>query len=162
MTDFERLLGALADGGVEFIVIGGVAAAAHGSIRATRDIEVVYARSPENLARIEAALAPLFPYLHGAPPGLPFRLDQPTLAAGLNFTLTTSLGELDLFGEVAGGGSFDDLRRHARPLELSGVSCLCLDLDTLIRIKRAAGRPKDLEAVAELEVLREERERFRG
>lgn len=90
MTDFDALLATLADGGVEFILIGGLAAAAHGSIRATRDVDVLYARSAENLARIEAALAPLSPYLRGAPPGLPFRLDAATLRAGLNFTLSTA------------------------------------------------------------------------
>lgn len=159
MTDFDALLAKLADGGVEYILIGGLAAAAHGAVRPTRDIDALYGRSPENLARIETVLAPLSPYLRGAPPGLPFRLDAPTLRAGLNFTLSTTLGDLDLLGEIAGGGSYEDLLPHAHPLELFGTRCLCLDLETLIRVKRAAGRPKDLEAIAELEALREERGR---
>lgn len=159
MTDFERLLQVLVGGGVEFIVVGGIAASAHGSIRTTRDVDVVYGRSPENLARIERTLAPFSPYLRGAPPQLPFRLDASTLHAGLNFTLTTSLGDLDLLGEVTGGGPYEALRAHARELELFGVRCLCVDLDTLIRLKRAAGRPRDLEIIAELEALREERDR---
>ncbi len=75
------------------------------------------------------------------------------MRAGLNFTLSTSLGELDLLGEIAGGGGFDALRTHARELELLGHRILCLDLETLIHVKRAAGRPKDLEAIAELELL---------
>lgn len=157
MTDFDSLLAVLSEGGVEFVLVGGLAAAAHGAIRPTRDVDVVYARSPDNLARLEAALAPLSPYLRGAPPGLPFRLDAPTLASGLNFTLSTSLGELDLMGEVAGGGTYENLLQHSRTLELFGHACPCVDLDTLIRLKRAAGRPKDLEAIAELEALREER-----
>lgn len=156
MTDFERLLQTLARGHVEFIVIGGVAASAHGAIRATRDIDVVYARSHANLSRIEHALAPLAPRLRDAAPGLPFRLDVATLHAGLNFTLTTDLGEIDLFGEVAGGGRYEDLVGEARALDLFGVSCQCLGLDALIRVKRAAGRPKDFEAIAELEALRDE------
>ena len=162
MTEFDALLATLSDGGVEFILIGGLAATAHGAIRTTRDIDVVYARSPENLARIEAVLAPLAPYLRGAPPGLPFRLDAATLRAGLNFTLSTSLGDLDLLGEVAGGGTYEDLLAHTSPLELFGIRCLCVDLETLIQIKRAAGRPKDLEAIAELEILREQRDHERG
>jgi predicted nucleotidyltransferase len=158
VTDFERLLRVLADGGVEFIVIGGVAANAHGAIRTTRDLDVTYNRSPENLARLERALSPVTPYLRGAPPGLPFRLDVATLQSGLNFTLSTALGELDLLGEVAGGGTYADLVDHSRTLDLFGIRCRCLDLDTLIRVKRAAGRPKDFEAIAELEALREERD----
>ena len=101
MTDFERVLQALAAGSVEYILIGGLAANAHGAIRTTRDVDIVYARSRANLERLETTLAPLRPYLRGAPPGLPFRLDVPTLQSGLNFTLTTDLGELDLLGDVA-------------------------------------------------------------
>jgi predicted nucleotidyltransferase len=158
LTDFERLLAVLSESGVEFILVGGLAANAHGAIRTTRDIDVVYARSRENLTRIERALGPWSPRLRGAPPGLPFRLDAPTLAAGLNFTLSTDLGDLDLLGEVTGGGSYEVLSAHARPVELLGSRLLCLDLETLIAVKRAAGRPKDLEAVAELEALKEERD----
>ena len=158
MTDFERLLAVLSEAGVEFILVGGLAANAHGAIRVTRDIDVVYSRSRENLTRLERALAPWAPRLRGAPPGLPFHLDAPTLAAGLNFTLSTDLGDLDLLGEIAGGGSYEKLTAHARPIELLGSRLLCLDLETLIAVKRAAGRPRDLETVAELEALKEERD----
>jgi predicted nucleotidyltransferase len=160
VTDFARLLQTLAAGGVEYILIGGVAANAHGAIRTTRDIDIVYARSPANLERLEKTLAPLTPSLRGAPPGLPFRLDVATLRSGLNFTLTTALGELDLLGEVQGGGRYEDLLPDSDTLDLFGLSCRCLGLDALIRVKRAAGRPKDFEAVAELEALAEERLRL--
>lgn len=159
MTDFERLLRLLAAGQVEFIIVGGLAANAHGAIRTTSDLDIVYARSAGNLEKLERALAPISPYLRGAPPNLPFRLDVPTLEAGLNFTLSTGAGDLDLLGALAGGGDYQDLLPHSRPLRLFGVQCMCLDLDTLIRVKRAAGRPKDFEAIAELEAVREERDR---
>ena len=153
MTDFEGLLRALSDARVAFIIVGGAAAVAHGSARLTQDLDVVYAREPDNLGRLVKAVAPLSPYLRGAPPGLPFRFDEDTLRRGLNFTLTTELGDLDLLGEVTGGGGFDALRSHSVTLELFGLPCLCLDLPWLIRVKRAAGRPKDLESLAELELL---------
>lgn len=158
-TDFGGLLRALATGGVEFIVIGGVAGIAHGSARFTRDLDVVYGRSPDNLRRLTAALLPLEPYLRGAPPGLPFRFDLDTVRRGLNFTLRTTRGELDVLGEIAGGGGYEALVAHSRELEMFGVRCRCLELDKLIQVKRAAGRPKDLEAIAELEALWEERRR---
>jgi len=63
---------------------------------------VVYGRSPENLGRVVRALGPHAPYLRGAPPGLPFRFDEVTLARGLNFTLTTRLGDIDLRGRSSG------------------------------------------------------------
>jgi hypothetical protein len=157
MTDFAGLIRALAQGQVDFIVVGGLAAAAHGSARATYDVDVVYSRSPDNIARLAAALAPLRPYLRGAPPGLPFRWDSETIAHGLNFTLTTTLGDIDVLGEIVGGGGYEELLPHSIAIPLFGAEHLCLDLDTLIRVKRAAGRPKDLEAIAELEALQEER-----
>jgi hypothetical protein len=160
-TDFEGLLQALAGANVEFIVIGGVAGKAHGSPRLTVDLDVVYSRSPENIRRLTSALGSLEPYLRGAPPGLPFRFDVETVTRGLNFTLLTSLGSLDLLGEVAGGGRYEALLPHSREIEMFGLRCRCLDLDKLIEVKRAAGRPKDLEAIAELEAIREER-RKRG
>jgi hypothetical protein len=79
-----------------------------------------------------------------------------TLRAGLNFTLTTSAGDIDLFGEIVGGGGYEDLRLHTVAMEIFGHPVQVLDLPWLIRVKRAAGRPKDLEIIAELEALQEE------
>lgn len=156
-NDFRKLLAALQDGGVEFIVIGGMAATAHGSAHHTLDVDIVYRRTPENIARLVRTLDPLGPYLRGAPPGLPFTLDEATVRRGLNFTLTTRLGLLDTLGEVTGGGGYDDLLPHTVEIELFGLTLSCLDLPTLIRVKRAAGRPKDFERVAELESILGER-----
>jgi predicted nucleotidyltransferase len=116
MTDYARLLRALASAGVEFIVVGGAAATAHGAARLTLDLDVVYRRTPDNLERVVACLSGLDPYLRGAPPGLP----------------------------------------DSDAIVVFGVECRCLGLDRLIQVKRAAGRPKDLEAIAELESLRDE------
>ena len=104
-------------------------------------------------------MAPYAPYLRGAPPGLPFTWDDATIRRGLNFTLTTALGDLDLLGEVTGGGRYENLVQRAEPIELEGRRCWVVTLATLITLKRAAGRPKDLEAIAELEALLEERRR---
>lgn len=159
MIDIETAFRVLARGRVEFIVVGGVAARAHGSARLTNDLDVVYRRTPENIERLAAALAPHSPYLRGAPAGLPFRWDADTIRRGLNFTLTTIFGDLDLLGEVAGGGGYEALVARSTPIAAFGLEVRCLDLDCLIEVKRAAGRPKDLEAIAELEALLEERRR---
>ncbi|MGH7484869.1 MAG: nucleotidyl transferase AbiEii/AbiGii toxin family protein [bacterium] len=157
MTDFKALLEALAAAGVEFILVGGLAGIAHGSARLTQDIDIVYARRDENLEKLAEALTKHHPYLRGAPPGLPFKWDATTLRHGLNFTLETTLGDIDLLGEITGGGLYEDLLPHTLELRLFNCLTLCLDLDKLIETKRAAGRPKDLEAIAELEALRETR-----
>lgn len=159
MTDYAGLIRALADAGVEYILVGGVAAIVHGAARLTRDIDVVYSRSPENIERLVRALAPHSPYLRGAPRGLPFRWETATIARGLNFALTTSLGDIDLLGEITGGGSFDQLVSQSHPVAIFDRDVRCLDLESLIRTKRAAGRPRDLDALAELEAIAEERAR---
>ncbi len=162
MTDFALLIRVLVQHHVEFIIVGGVAATAHGSSRLTQDLDIVYGRTPANIHRLTTALFPYHPYLRGAPPGLPFQFDSETVQRGLNFTLMTDVGALDLLGEITGGGSYEDLLSHTITLHLFGVTCSCLDLKSLIAVKRAAGRPRDLEVIAELEALTQEQHRKEG
>ena len=157
MTDYENLLTLLARAPVDFIVVGGVAASAHGSARVTEDLDVVYSRTHQNIKRLVEALSSTNPYLRGAPPGLPFKFDERTVTNGLNFTLTTDLGSLDLLGEITGGGGYEQLLPDSFRVPVFGIECLLLGLERLIHVKRAAGRPKDFEAVAELERILEER-----
>jgi len=159
MMDLGGLLGALVDAGVEMIVVGGAAATAHGAARLTQDIDVVYERSPENLQRLVSALGSHRPYPRGAPPGLPFAFDAQTLRNGANFTLQTDLGAIDLLAEITGGGNYHDLLPSTLVLNAFGRTVRCLTLSKLIDVKRAAGRPKDFEAIAELEILLEESQR---
>ena len=161
-TYFGRVLRTLAQGEVDFIVIGGLAATVHGSATATFDVDVVYSRTPENIRRLVEALAPYEPYLRGAPPGLPFRWDERTVRMGLNFALVTTLGDVDLLGEAAGGGDYNALLSVSTMEEMFGTRCRCVDLQTLIKMKRSAGRPKDLLAAGELEALLEERRKREG
>jgi len=153
MTDFPSIIPLLVNAKIEFVIIGGAAAIAHGSARLTEDLDIVYRRTGENIERLVQALAPYQPYLRGAPPGLPFKLDRATMQRGLNFTLTTSLGDIDLLGEIAGGGNYENLAPESIVLEIFGTECRCLNLEQLIHSKRAAGRPKDIESIAELESL---------
>lgn len=156
MTDFRALLEALTKADVEFLVVGGAAATAHGSARLTLDLDIVYRRTPDNLKRVVEALQSLSPYLRGAPPGLPFLWDERSVARGLNFTLTTRVGAVDLLGEITGGGNYDALLPHTVVMEPFGVNCRCLKLSKLIEVKIAAGRPKDFEVISELEAIQEE------
>ena len=157
----RKYVEALSACNVKFILIGGIAATIHGSARATYDVDIVYARDSDNIRNLVEAIRPYNPYLRGAPPGLPFRWDAETIRRGLNFTLTTDLGDLDVLGEIVGGGGYEDLLPHAlEEAETFGIPCLFLKLEKLVQVKRAAGRPKDLEALAELESIIEERERI--
>jgi len=155
MINLQKALDALRDSGVEFVLIGGAAMVAHGSAQATQDLDICYERSRENIGRLVSALAAAHPRLRGAPGDLPFRFDVETIERGLNFTLSTDLGDLDLFGEVAGLGPHSAVRAASETMQLFGGSCRILSLEGLIKAKKAAGRPRDLAAVAELEALRE-------
>lgn len=159
MTNYRELIRSLAAGRVEFLIVGGAAAIAHGASRLTEDLDLVYRRNQQNVEAIIKSLAPFAPYLRGAPQGLPFKWEAETIWSGLNFTLTTSLGPLDLFGEITLGGTYDDLLPYTVTLDVFDCRCLCLGLERLIEVKRAAGRPRDLEAIAELQALLEERSR---
>src|SRR5262249_662854 len=106
LLDAGALLQLLQDHTVDFVVIGGLPMIAHGSAYVTKDLDLCYNRPPRNIAAVPAAFATINPYLRGAPPGLPFRFDAPTIQAGLNFTLATDRGDIDLLGEVSGIGSY--------------------------------------------------------
>jgi hypothetical protein len=126
----------------------------HGSARVTRDLDICYSRELSNLRTLSAALKPFAPTLRGAPDTLPFVLHAATLASGLNFTLTSSAGDLDLLGEVTGLGGFAVVNRLAEPMTIYGREMRVLSLDGLERTKRAAGRLRDLADLAEIIELR--------
>jgi hypothetical protein len=156
-TRFRDLLEALDHERVDFVVIGGIALIARGSARLTDDLDVCYARDPANLERLARALAPLHPRLRGADDDLPFLWDAQTLRSGLNFTLRTDAGDIDVLGEVTGLGGFREATAAATVMDLFGFQVRVLDLDGLERSKRAAGRAKDLIDLAEIAEIRRRR-----
>ncbi len=157
-TDLRRLVEGLVHADVRFVVIGGIALVLHGSSRTTGDIDICYARDDSNLRAIENALRDLRPTLRGAPPELPFRLDAATLRAGLNFTLSTDAGDIDLLGEVAGIGTHADAAADAVTFQVFDLPLRVLSLAALERAKRAAGRRRDLLDLAEIHEIRKRRE----
>ena len=154
--DPNPILEALAAGGVDFVVVGGLAGGAHGSAFATFDADVAYARDAENLERLATVLTSLGARLRGAPADVPFLLDAQTLAQGANFTFETSLGPLDILGDAAGGPSYERLRKDAMSIEVGAQTVRVASLDHLIAMKEAAGRPKDKSMAAEYRLLADE------
>jgi len=152
---FTRAVQALCDAEVEFVVIGGLSANLHGSARVTFDIDLCYSRGTSNLKRLAAALAPFHPRPQGFPAELPFVWDETTLRNTTVLTLQTDLGEIDLLAEVAGLGSWEDVKAGSILVGAFDRTFSILDLRSLIRAKRASGREKDLAALPELESLLE-------
>lgn len=153
-TDFRRIIGALNDSGLRFVIIGGIAMRLQGSAHITDDIDFAFARDPASLETLVKVLAPYHPRLRGVPAGLPFFWDVRTLQTSINLTLETDAGSVDLLGEPAGIVSFDDLWQRAALIDWQGVPVRVASVDDLIAMKRAANRPKDQNHLLELEALR--------
>ena len=153
MINLEKVIPRLAESKVAFVIVGGVAATVHGSAQVTFDLDICYARDAGNLQRLVNVLAPLHPRLRGAPGDLPFLWDTETLRRGLDFTLLTDWGDLDLLGEIAGVGGYQQALAASVPVALFGVTCAVLSLPALIVARRTAGRPRDLYSLPELEAL---------
>jgi len=153
MKELPEILKTLYDAQIDFVVIGGAAMHLQGSAYVTKDVDSCYSRTPQNIKRLTAALKPYHPALRGAAEGLAFVFDARTVTQGMNFTLSTDLGDLNFLAEVAGLGSFEDVKAAADTQIIAGMEILVLSLVGLIKSKKAAGRPKDLYVVPELEGL---------
>lgn len=161
MTPFDPLeiLQTLHAHGVKFVVIGGIAGRLWGSPSVTNDLDICYARDPDNLTALAAALGDLKATLRGVDRDLPFKADAKTLKMGDAFTFTTRAGSFDIMGNPAGSRGYDGLARTATMMDIGGMKVAVASIEDLMLMKRAAGRPKDLIEVEVLAALREEIER---
>lgn len=154
-----ELLSELLRHGVEFVVIGGFSLAAHGVVRATKDVDIVPEPSEENLASLMEAIEAL----DAEPPALgdfrPNELVEPsveTLADGGNWPLRTNLGRLDVMQYVHGMKSYAELRTNAIVPQVPGMDRppAFAGYEDLIAMKQATGREQDLRDITELELAR--------
>lgn len=149
----------LQDHKVDFVVIGGIAAAIHGSPSVTQDLDVCYSLGPENLEKLAAALKAGEAKLRGAPDDLPFQLDAATLLAGDHFTFSTKFGDFAILGNPVGSGGYDGLKSTAQLVDLEDIEVPVASLDSLMQMKRASGRAKELYELEILGALRDEIEK---
>lgn len=152
----------LVEAEVRFVVIGGVAATAHGSPRITEDLDICYDPAVDNRRRLADTLASWDAYLRGVEPGLPFVMDERTLRITPVMTLITSRGQIDVMDAVLGVGDFGAVRRESEEVVAAGVRFRVLSLRALIRAKHATGRRKDRDQLPALEALLELREKGEG
>ena len=155
MIEFELALKSLTAERVDFVIVGGLAISMHSTGYITTVLDFCYLRTRENLKKIVAALAPFNPRFRHFPEDLPFVWDERTLQNGTNFTLVTTIGDIDLLGEVAGVGDFEAVKKESVVTILYDCEVRVLTLEGLIKAKRATGRTKDLLVLPELEALQE-------
>ena len=163
--DPVRMLAALHDAGVQFVLIGGMAAVLHGDVGVTVDLDVVPARTPDNLEKLAAALRVLDACIRVAdvPAGLAFDCSAGffrNLSEDATLNLTTRAGDLDLAFRPSGTRGYPDLKRDAVEIEAAeGVRILVASLADVIRSKEAANREKDRTALPRLRRLRDRKHR---
>jgi hypothetical protein len=142
MQDLSELTRRLIEAQVEFVLVGGFAAVAHGVTLVTRDVDICCRFSEANLMRIQTALANLYP-VHRLRPDLPLALTPEQCANLKNLYLKTDLGIVDCLGEIRGVGDFETVLQHSIELELPCGNCRILGLEALIRAKDAMNRDHD-------------------
>ncbi len=156
---YQSILNGLVRHDIAFVIVGGVAAVLHGSARVTNDLDICYDPAEENVGRLVALLATWDPYPRGWEGGLPFVMDARTFRTTPTLTLGTTEGDLDLMTEVSGVGNYHAVVKASVSMGAGAFDLRVLDLDALIRSKRAAGRERDLAQLPELEALRALRKR---
>lgn len=146
--DIRGILEELERAGVEFLVIGGVAVGFHGFVRATKDIDIVPAPDPQNIAKLAAVLRTLDAQLEGADDfddgELPNPLDPEALALGGNWVLRTRLGRFDIMQWIDEDELWGKLSPTAVEAEIGGLTVRMVGYEELITLKENAGRPEDL------------------
>ncbi len=158
MQNLSELLRRLIESEVEFVLVGGFAAVAHGATLVTRDVDICCRFNEANLMRIQRALAGLHP-VHRSRQDLPLALTREQCANLRNLYLRTDLGALDCLGEVLGIGDFEAALKNSVEVELPYGNCRILDIDALIRAKEAMGRDHDKITVKYLREIKKRQDR---
>jgi len=147
------MLTRLVERGVDFVVIGGVAALLHGSAQLTTDLDITYATDETNLEVLGEVLISLGARLRGVDDDVPFVPDGRTLRHTQILCLQTDAGILDVLAGPDGAPPYATLRTRAERHRIGELPVLVASIDDLIAMKRAAGRPKDLAAIEDLEAI---------
>jgi predicted nucleotidyltransferase len=153
------ILGVLVSHGVDFVVVGGLAAVFHGSTRVTQDLDVCYSTEPANLEVLGRALIELQAKLFGIEEDMPFVPDAKTLQRTEILTLATKHGKLDVLRSPSGAPPYSELRENAELVEAEGLAIRVASPVDLIAMKQSAGRAKDLADIEELEAILDVRKR---
>jgi predicted nucleotidyltransferase len=152
--DLEAMLRALRD--VEFVLVGGVAAAAQGAPIVTQDLDILYRIESSNLDRLKAALDALQAVARDDPRQLPISISH--LESKGHKLAMTKAGAIDILGSINDGLTFEDVLPHSERMNFGGQEVNVLRLDKLIDLKRALARPKDLALLPVLEATLLERQ----
>ena len=153
-SDFINLLERLVKAGVDFVVVGGFAGIAHGCTFVTQDIDICCDFDPENLLRLQKALSGLNPVHRMTPKRKKFELSGTKSWQFKNLYLDTDIGQLDCIGFVAGIGDYSQVKQASEQVQMQNIEIHILGIDALIKAKQAMNRPRDKQAVLQLEAIK--------
>ena len=153
-SDFLNLLERLVRAGVDFVIVGGFAGVVHGCTYVTQDIDICCDFSTANLLALQKALSDLEPVHRMTPKRIKLRLTEQTCGQFKNLYLDTKIGRLDCLSFIDGLGDYEQVKRASRLVAVEDMKICVLTLDALIKTKRAMNRPRDKEAILQLEAIK--------
>lgn len=154
MSDLQSLLQRLAGAGVEFAIVGGYAGVVHGCTYVTQDIDICCDFSPANLLALQRALCDVHPVHRMTPGRKALELTPENAAEFKNLYLDTDIGRLDCLSHIDGLGGYEQVKRACERIEVEGVQFHVLTIDSLITAKQAMNRPRDREAIRQLQAVK--------
>jgi hypothetical protein len=156
-----NLVDRLHNGGVEFIIIGGLAGIIHGTTRVTQDVDICCRFTPENLLKLFAAIKNTHPVHRMSPKRPVLVLNPQNVNKFKNLYLDTDIGQLDCLDEVQGVGKFDEVCKNAIPVKIGRKVYQVLNLDALIKSKESLNRSQDRQDILQLQAIKETKQRRR-
>jgi hypothetical protein len=153
-SDFLNLLERLVRASVDFVIVGGFAGVVHGCTYITQDVDICCDFSPANLISLQKAISDLHPVHRMTPRRTKLRLTEKTCAQLKNLYLDTDIGQLDCLSFIDGVGDFDQVELASESIEVENMQVRVLNMDALIRTKKAMNRPRDMEALLQLEAIK--------
>ena len=156
MQNLKKLLKTLLEHEVDFVLIGGFAAVVHGATLVTQDLDICAAITEDQVNKLRKALKDLHPRHRMNPNAKHSFLEYPEVIKGINnIYLETDLGILDILSQTEPAGSFDEIKNRSLEISLYGYKCRVISIEDLIQIKKEMKRPKDLQAVEELQIIQQ-------
>ena len=152
-NNLNGLLKLLLDHNIDFLLVGGMAAILYGASQITHDVDVCMVVRPDQVETLRRCLAPYHPVHRETPQKFSF-LEIPQETSHLkNIYLQTDLGGLDILGEIAGVGNYENVLKNCIAVELYGHRCKLIGLEDLIKTKETLNRDKDKATLRELRVI---------
>ena len=152
--DFTNLLERLAQADIQFVLVGGFAGVVHGCTYVTQDIDICCDFSPANLMALQETLSDFKPVHRMTPKRQKLKLTEKTCRDFKNLYLDTMIGQLDCLSLIDGIGNYDEVKQASRLIKLGKVKIRVLDIDALIKAKKALNRPHDKQAIKQLEAIK--------